>query len=160
MADINRKTFYNYYDGIYQLVDEIENEIITTFDDTIGTLNLDDVVRDPHKIFKRLIEAMNSDLEFYGYLLRMDNNVTLAMKLIDLIKGKIKDSISASGQFDEKRLEIAVDYTVTGMVSVFRTWFVSDSTLSLEEVSEILSRVCVNGLADIIYNRPDNKKTN
>ena len=25
LADINRKTFYNYYDGIYQVVDEIEN---------------------------------------------------------------------------------------------------------------------------------------
>ena len=26
LADINRKTFYNYYTGVYQLVDEIDSD--------------------------------------------------------------------------------------------------------------------------------------
>ena len=34
-ADINRKTFYNYYAGVHQVIDEIENEIISTFDQAI-----------------------------------------------------------------------------------------------------------------------------
>ena len=27
-ADINRKTFYNYYSGVYQVIEDIENDII------------------------------------------------------------------------------------------------------------------------------------
>ena len=30
-ADINRKTFYNYYTGIHQVIDEIESGIVFTF---------------------------------------------------------------------------------------------------------------------------------
>ena len=29
-ADINRKTFYSYYRDVYQIVDEIENEVVHT----------------------------------------------------------------------------------------------------------------------------------
>ena len=28
-ADINRKTFYNYYSDIFQVMDEVENEVVT-----------------------------------------------------------------------------------------------------------------------------------
>ena len=34
-ADINRKTFYNYYTGIHQVIDEIESGIVFTFDQAI-----------------------------------------------------------------------------------------------------------------------------
>ena len=30
-ADVNRKTFYNYYAGVYAVVDEIENDIVERF---------------------------------------------------------------------------------------------------------------------------------
>ena len=28
VADINRKTFYNYYSGVHEVIDEIENDIM------------------------------------------------------------------------------------------------------------------------------------
>ena len=34
-AVINRKTFYNYYAGVYAVVDEIENEIIMAFNEAL-----------------------------------------------------------------------------------------------------------------------------
>ena len=40
LADINRKTFYNYYSGIYMVIDEIENDkkIIETLKEIIEDL--------------------------------------------------------------------------------------------------------------------------
>ncbi|MBQ1891706.1 MAG: TetR/AcrR family transcriptional regulator, partial [Firmicutes bacterium] len=35
IAEINRKTFYNYYTGVFQLVDELENEILSKLDATL-----------------------------------------------------------------------------------------------------------------------------
>ena len=32
IADINRKTFYNYYSGIYDLLNEIEDNIVRAFE--------------------------------------------------------------------------------------------------------------------------------
>ena len=35
VADINRKTFYNYYSGVHEVIDEIENDIISHVDEAL-----------------------------------------------------------------------------------------------------------------------------
>ena len=44
-ADINRKTFYNYYDGIYELTGEIENKIIDSFEKVIREHNVNELLQ-------------------------------------------------------------------------------------------------------------------
>ena len=39
LADINRKTFYNYYAGVYEVVDEIENDIVSRFDEMLTEID-------------------------------------------------------------------------------------------------------------------------
>ena len=71
LADINRKTFYNYYSGIHQVVDEIENEIVLAFESVLGDIDLKRDLNDPSRIFERLTAIINTDLDFYGHLLSM-----------------------------------------------------------------------------------------
>ena len=47
-ADINRKTFYSYYDGIYQVAEEIEDEMIRAFEETL----LEDGYMDMYQIMR------------------------------------------------------------------------------------------------------------
>ena len=35
-ADINRKTFYNYYSGVYEIIEEIEKELVGEFEDLLS----------------------------------------------------------------------------------------------------------------------------
>ena len=81
LAEINRKTFYRYYSGIYQVVDEIENEIVSAFESVIKDLDLKDVLEDPYPIFEQLTAIINTDLDFYGYMLSMQKNVSLVSKV-------------------------------------------------------------------------------
>ena len=50
-AIINRKTFYNNYRGVYELVDELENEVIRTFDTAMQEI---DFVENPYAVFMKL----------------------------------------------------------------------------------------------------------
>ncbi len=47
LADINRKTFYNHYAGIYQIVDEIENEIVLAFESVLEDVDLKQDLKNP-----------------------------------------------------------------------------------------------------------------
>lgn len=60
-AIINRKTFYNNYRGVYELVDELENEVIRTFDTAMQEI---DFVENPYAVFMKLTEIINSDMDF------------------------------------------------------------------------------------------------
>lgn len=52
-ADINRKTFYNYYAGVHQVIDEIENEIISTFDQAIREVDARRDIKTPTHFLRR-----------------------------------------------------------------------------------------------------------
>ena len=62
-AIINRKTFYNNYRGVYELVDELENEVIRTFDTAMREI---DFVENPYAVH----EAHGDHQQRYGFLRR------------------------------------------------------------------------------------------
>ena len=39
-ANINRKTFYNNYENVYQVIEEIENDIVISFDNVLKKMNI------------------------------------------------------------------------------------------------------------------------
>lgn len=144
-ADINRKTFYNYYSGVYQIIDEIENEVVENIDTAIQDVDTNEYLKNPNAIFSRITETINKDLDFYGYLLSMNTNVSLFSKIVDLLKEKLTQTILSKVEADQSRLSIVVEYTISGMISAYKSWFNSDRKLSIEEVSEILCRMICDG---------------
>ena len=68
-ADINRKTFYNYYSGVYQVVEEIEQDISRSYDALLGNVEFRQSMDAPYSLFERFSTLINMDPEFFGYLL-------------------------------------------------------------------------------------------
>ena len=149
-ADINRKTFYRHYAGIYEVVDEVENEIVKDFESVLGEVDFRKDLEDPSRIFDHLTKMINRDLDFYGYLLSMRSNVSLESKLTLLLKSKTKETLYAQVPIDEKTADIALEYCMTGLIAAYRQWFNSDKQLSIEEVSEITGVLTLQGLAGLL----------
>ena len=61
LADINRKTFYNYYPGIHSVIDEIENDISEAFSSVLGEINYREELENPFSIFSKLISQTGID---------------------------------------------------------------------------------------------------
>ena len=76
-ADINRKTFYNYYSGVYQVVEDIENDIISSYERLLGDVQFRESMNAPYQLFERFSQLINMDPEFFGYLLTMNGNIAL-----------------------------------------------------------------------------------
>ena len=45
-----------------------------------------------------------------------------------------------------ERISVMMDYAVSGMVAVYQSWFNSERRQSIEEISDIASRMCLTGL--------------
>ena len=61
-ADINRKTFYNYYSGVYEIIEEIERELVGEFEDLLSGIDLKATLRNPSVLFSRLTEKISDNL--------------------------------------------------------------------------------------------------
>ena len=142
-AMINRKTFYNNYRGVYELVDELENDIVRTFDTAMQEI---DFVENPYAVFVKLTDIINRDMDFYGALLRSSRNAGLVHKIKMTLQTKTQERFARRIDLPPERLAVMVDYAVSGMVAVYQSWFNSDRRQSIEEISDIVGHMCLTGL--------------
>ena len=142
-ATINRKTFYNNYRGVYELVDELENEVIRTFETAMQGI---DFIENPYAVFVKLTEIINSDMDFYGALLRSSRNAGLAHKIRQTLQQKAQDMFASRVDMPPDQMEVMMNYSISGMVAVYQSWFNSERRQLIEEVSDIVSRMCLAGL--------------
>lgn len=149
-ADINRKTFYNYYDGIYELTDEIENKTIDSFEKVIREHNVNELLHNPNKMFDELVKIINSDFDFYQHLISVESNSNLVSKLIISLKSRAKEVISEYSVLDEATLDIVLDFVVSGMFTVFQRWFNSSKEHSLDDMAKIVATLSYNGINGLL----------
>lgn len=142
-AMINRKTFYNNYRGVYELVDELENEVIRTFETAMQGI---DFIENPYAVFVKLTEIINSDMDFYGALLRSSRNAGLAHKIRQTLQQKAQDLFASRVELPPDQMEVMMNYSISGIVAVYQSWFNSERRQLIEEVSDIVSRMCLAGL--------------
>ncbi|SEG08899.1 transcriptional regulator, TetR family [Eubacterium ruminantium] len=149
-AEINRKTFYNHYTGVHELVDEVEDEIVNNVEHILTELDFIFILTNPYKLFDKLTAIINSDYDFYSPLLSMSGNVSLVTKISESLRNKTKDAILSQWDVNEKELDIMLQFVFSGTFTVYQNWFNSDRTMSLETLSRITSTVCFGGISSLM----------
>ena len=145
-AIINRKTFYNYYGGIYEVVGEIEDDIVRLIDKEVTGIGFQNSLQSPYLIFEKLTKVINTDTDFFGYLLGMNANVSLESKIADLLKSKFKMFVLQDVEISELRLNLMAEFIISGMVAVYRRWFNSDRSEPIETISKEMQLLAFEGI--------------
>ncbi len=145
-ADINRKTFYNYYAGVHEVVYEIEDEIARSFGGALGALELASVDNAAFFVFERLTSVINTDIDFYGQMFSMRGNVSMLTKIVDIMKDKARPLITELFDLEGDRLEVIMEFTFSGLISVYQRWFNSDRSTPVEEISSAITKLVISGM--------------
>ncbi len=145
-ANINRKTFYNYYSGVYQVVEDIERDISQSYEVLLGNVQFKRTIDAPYSLFERFSALINMDPEFFGYLLSMNGNAVLVTRIMRLLKDKTREVMASQLDIEGYKADIMIDFVLSGMLSVYQHWFNSDRSVPLEEVTQIVSSLGFNGI--------------
>ena len=143
VADISRKTFYYYYDGVWQIEDEIENELANILFKELENLDIELLLKNPYTLFQKITEIMSDDLEFYGNLLL--NAKTLLSKFSALLEEEFNKRLKMSNVKDGTA-NIISKYCIQGVTAIYQYWFSSDREIPLEQISKDLSKIMFEGL--------------
>lgn len=150
-ADINRKTFYNYYRGVYQIVDEIEDEIVSAFTNALNEIDIAQGLRTPNILFSRLTSSISQNLEFYSSIFKGDiSQNSLSSKIVTAIKQRARDAVILQLAADFEVVDFVIEYCVSGLVTVFQKWIASDRKISIEEMSDRLSVITLRGVSGVL----------
>lgn len=149
-ADINRKTFYNNYSSVNAVAEEMEDELIMRFEETLSRIDFDSLIKDPQTTFNTLARLITSDLDFYGNILTNRNQVFFLQKIISSLKERVMTLYAHQISANEELVEYMLDYIVAGMVSVYQRWFMSGMKMDIETLSRKISTLVVYGLEDLL----------
>lgn len=149
-AEINRKTFYNYYSSVNMVAEEMEDEIVARFEETLRRLDFDTLLKDPQTTFNTLARLITSDLDFYGSILTNRNQNSFLQKIISSLKERVMTLYAAQIPADIELVEYVLDYIVAGMVSVYQRWFASGMKADIEVLSGKICTLAVYGIAALL----------
>ena len=155
VAQINRKTFYNYYQSPNQILDELENELAEEFVAAINASDWSDWYDgqnfDFHKIFSCVTKSVQENRETYRYLLKIKKTSDIMIKIENRLKVEAIEYFSKYLDIGEDFIVMIMEYVISGMFAVYRKWFSDGQKVPAEEVSKkigVMSIAGVNALMD------------
>lgn len=132
-ADINRGTFYNHYDSIYDIAEEFESEIIQTLvEDNKPLTSLNDV----NAYFDKVIAYLKKNEKTYRLFLSSEAPRTFLVKLNNLVYDKLYTCLtSLNTKVPEKELTFNLSFFTDGIVYQILKYF-NGTDLSLDDISD------------------------
>lgn len=133
-ADINRGTFYNHYDSIYDVAEELEAEIINVlFENTKKLYTLEDIF----SYLDEVIIYLKKNEDIYRLLLASNEPQVFLKKLNKSMLNKLYNSINNNPNFkNSDSLKFQVAFFTDGIVNQVLNYFTSKSDYSLDEISK------------------------
>lgn len=165
-ADINRKTFYNYYTGVPAVIDELEDEIAGRVSRLVWAVDFTHIGSDPETFLCHIAVSIRKTLDTYGDLFASDLHPQLETKIAASLKDQLLQIYhqtvtgqhsagslnprDTAPQAESDLVEFIIDYTVNGMTAVYRKWYESDRSLSLQELSRRLGFIMISGVSGLL----------
>ena len=133
-ADVNRSTFYNYYNCPSDLLQEIEQEVLDRI--PVPPLILD------HEAEEQLLQDTTAFFDYvkenkkiFHVLFSESVNHDFSSRLVDLL---CSQHIRSTGSVDEQSSRFMHRYVANGTVGMLREWIAADFPVSSSEIAEMM----------------------
>lgn len=142
LADINRSTFYLYYDDIFDMVDKIESEIIKNFSIAFEEFSTKDATyENTVSFFTYLFEFVKNNSSMCKILLGPDGEYSF----IEKFKNAIVDSQpNFKGANTKIRHEFFMSFIVSGSIGTIQKWLEDDMNSSTEDMAEFITDMIIS----------------
>lgn len=142
-ADIDRKTFYLYYETIRDVYMEIERGIVSSLKELLSENDSSDW-RD---FLVGLTQLMEKDLDFYTVVAHNSDLSFLINDCTEILTSLLRDCL-LKGNKNSQEHDIIVKYTAAGIIGVYADWLRADERIPLETLIAVLGSAMNRSLAD------------
>jgi len=145
-AGYNRQTFYEYFSSIYDLLERIEDELIDLIGEKIAaTISVGQFT----DLFLMAFSEMQSSTEKYAFTLLIgDQTPQFQTKLKKAVLPVIMASFHISPE--DISAVYALDFYLSGMLSMLSDWHISGRELSIDEMAVLVRTILTQGVLKAI----------
>ncbi len=152
LVEINRGTFYLHYKDIYDLVDQIENELCERFEQILSETNCT-TTSDTLTVFKCVCEFLDENKQICHALLSDNGDINFLLKIRAIISKTCFSHMTKDITSEQSKINYLYisSYFESGTVGILRLWLGDNSPnrKSAEEVAMLLKVLFMEGLDGI-----------
>ena len=137
LSEMSRSTFYLHYQDQFELLADIEKEIMDNTTKTLG--NLEDVFGTPESI-EVFLEYVKENKETFGILLCQPDTEDFQKTILDRIEDNVK--VAVPEILDNKYAPYVLTFVMNGCLNILRRWIRNDFDTPSRELAPLIYQLC------------------
>lgn len=147
LADVNRGTFYTHYKDIYDMIDQVENEIFSELEDLLDLHTSEIVQRDIAAVLQEVFRFVGRNQNLCRVFLTRQSADRFFQRLNQLICRKCLDEWKELYHTaDREAPRYVLEFVVSGTVGLIRAWATNGFPEPPEDVAELANRLILYGV--------------
>lgn len=146
-ADISRGAFYSHYEDIYDLYDQMENELL----EEIGSIMVEDPSNSYENLYTSLLNYVQNNASVCRVFMCGPGGGTAQKKLMNLMEARYDQIVLYEMKTSEMKQEWRYldHYFTAGFVALLQKWLESDFSFPKERLLELI--MAIDTACDQLY---------
>lgn len=137
-ADVNRSTFYAYYEDVGQLLTEIENDVLNQLPVTPDTI--EDYSNDTFlSMLEAFFEYVRENERLFRILIIQRDSSSFHLKLLNTVMEKYRDPSNQNSILPSR---YAYLFCLSGVMGIMKEWIIDGFPFSSREFARIALQMC------------------
>jgi AcrR family transcriptional regulator len=153
-ADVNRGTFYLHYRDIFDLLEQIENEMFADFYNVINKHNIAEEFGKPLPTFVEAFQFVAKNADMCKVLLSNNGDMAFVEKLKSIVKSKSYNVWSEYYKAtNTKQFEYFFNFIISGCIGILQHWLNTGMQESPDEMAVLAERMVVSGVQSLLTDK-------
>lgn len=146
-AGYNRGTFYEYFKDAYDVLEQIENELLVKLQERmLIPLQTDVAMMDISMQVGLLIQGLEELNDYYMVLLGDQGDPAFLSKIKNSFKPFLMAKLTGDRAKEGFELDYTVEYTLNAMIGILRYWFSQANKPPLEQLFALMNELMKDGV--------------
>lgn len=150
-VEINRGTFYLHYNDVYSLIESIEDEVFSEFEEEMASISTKDIVKNGIEVCEGICMHFHKHMDVYTMLLGENGDAHFSHKIGDMLNEKIFELMSdIFPKMDPSKYDFAYNYGKFGLIGLVYSWCCLHPEWEPHKVAEMWFNITTLGLWGIL----------
>lgn len=146
VAGINRNSFYTHYSSVYNILDDLNADILYTIDGIVSKYTYASFREDPYPLLHDFSEVITGNKYFTEYLLFSGSSGELIQKLKETLCERFYKIYVTERGNNRPYVKYMLSFLVGGVFDVYQSWFTNDKDVPLDEVTHMTADLLKRGI--------------